>query len=247
MKSFFCLFKKELSASFLSPIGYIVIVFFWILTGGCFWWLLDNLARGDSLLMVSQWLFGGPVMSFFFPVIIPVITMRLFAEERKQGTLESLLTTQARPVEMVLAKFFASLVFYLVLWAPVLAYAHILNDLGPAGMLDGGMIMSGIIGLLLVGSSYVAVGLLMSSLASNQIVAAISSVAILYGSFFTGLYMAYISQSPVLKAFGQWLSTLVHMHDFARGIVDSRQIVLYLSLTVLFLFTAVKVIETKRP
>lgn len=247
MKSFFCLFKRELAATFLSPVAYVVIVFFWMLTGGSFWWLLDKLAQGESLLMVSQWLFGAPIMWFSMPVVIPIITMRLFAEERKLGTLESLLTTQVRPLEVVLAKFAATLVFYMVMWLPVLVYAQLLSGLGPEGLLDAGALRAGALGVALVGSVYISVGLLMSSLSANQIIASISSFAILSGAFFVGLYMAYSSQNPTVKLLGLWLSTLAHMLDFARGIVDSRQIVLYLSLTAFFLFATVKTVETKRP
>jgi len=215
--------------------------------GGSFGFLLWRLTTGESLLMVSQWLFGGPVLCFFLPVVIPIITMRLFAEERKLGTLESLLTTQVRPSEVVMAKFAATLVFYLVLWLPVLVYAYILNDLGPGGVPDAGALRAGVLGVLLVGAVYISVGLLMSSLSTNQIIASISSFAILCSAFSIGLYMAYMSQNPVVKVLGLWLSTLAHMLDFSRGIVDSRQIVLYLSLTAFFLFATVKMVETKRP
>ena len=196
--------------------------------------------------MVSQWMFGGPIMCFCLPAVIPIITMRLFAEERKLGTLETLLTTRVRSVEVVMAKYAATMVFYLVLWLPVLVYAHILHKLGPANVPDTGAMGAGALGVLLVGSLYISVGMLMSSLTSNQIVAVILSFTVLSGVFSAGLYMAYMAQSPSIRAVGMWFSTLAHMLDFSRGIVDSRPIVFYLSLTAYFLFATIMTIEKRR-
>jgi ABC-2 type transport system permease protein len=249
MSTFLSLFKKEVRTCFLSPIAFVVMFFFWILTGGNFILLLNQLANGDSLTMATQWMFGGPLISFSLPVIIPLITMRLFAEERKLGTLEALLTTSVKIHELVLAKFFGALVFYVVLWLPVFAYAHFQDTMNPSATLafpDLGALRAGAVGVLLVGSLYIAIGLLMSSLTSNQIVAAISGFAILFGAFLGGAYLAYTAPSASVRTVGQFFSSSAHMLDFSRGVVDSRIVVLYLSFTAWFLFVAVKAVETKR-
>jgi ABC-2 type transport system permease protein len=248
MSTFWCLLKREVRVCFLSPIAFVVMFFFWMLSGGNFCWLLLNLAHGEPLMMGSQMLFGG-VLSMSLPVIVPLITMRLFAEERKLGTLESLLTTSVRVPELVLAKFFGALVFYAVLWAPVLVYAGIQRHLSPSEGIpfpDAGALFAGALGIMLVGSLFVAVGVLMSSLTANQIVAAISGFAVLCGGFFVMMYLAFTAQDPLLKLLGQSFSTYAHLLEFARGTVDSRVVVLYLSYTVFFLFAAVKVVESKR-
>jgi ABC-2 type transport system permease protein len=248
MSTFLSLFKKEIRTCFLSPIAFVVLFFFWVLTGLNFWWLLVQLADGESLTMATQQTFGG-LISFSLLVVVPLVTMRLFAEERKLGTLESLLTTPLTAVELVAAKFAGSLVFYLVLWLPVVAYAAIQQYLGPeevAQFPDFGAMRSGLLGIVLVGGLYLSVGLLMSSLTSNQIVAAISGFALLSIFFFSTLFMAYTSANPSVRIVGQYLSPFTHLLDFSRGMVDSRTIVLYLSYTALFLFSAVKVIESKR-
>lgn len=248
MSTFFCLFKKEVRTCFLSPIAFVVLFFFWVLTGLNFWWLLVQLADGESLTIATQQTFGG-LISFSLLVVVPLITMRLFAEERKLGTLESLLTTPLTATNLVAAKFAGSLVFYAVLWFPVVAYAVVLQKLSPAEALqfpDFGALRAGFLGALLVGGMYIAMGLLMSSLTSNQIVAAISGFALLSIFFFSTLFMAYTAPNPAARIVGQYLSPYAHLLDFSRGMVDSQTVALYLSYTVWFLFAAVRVVEAKR-
>ncbi len=248
MSTFFSLFKKEVRTCFLSPIAFIVMFFFWVLTGLNFWWLLVQLADGESLTMATQQIFGG-LICFSLLVVVPLLTMRLFAEERKLGTLESLLTTPLTAAELVVAKFAGSLVFYMVLWLPVVAYTLIQQKLSPVEALqfpDFGALRSGLLGVALVGGLYIAIGLLMSSLTSNQIVAAISGFALLSILFFSTLFMAYTAPNPSTRLVGQYLSPYAHLLDFSRGMVDSHIIVLYLSYTAFFLFAAVKVVESKR-
>lgn len=249
MSTFLSLFKKEVRTCFLSPIAFVVMFFFWVLTGGNFVLLLYQMANGDSLTMAMQWMFGGPLICFSLPVIVPLITMRLFAEERKLGTLEALLTTPIKVPELVLAKFFGALVFYSVLWLPVFAYAHFQSGMNPSATLafpDVGALRAGAVGVMLVGALYIAVGLLMSSLTSNQIVAAIAGFAVLFVAFLAGAYLAYTAPSASVRTVGQFFSSSAHMLDFARGVVDSRIVVLYLSFTAWFLFVAVKAVEAKR-
>ena len=248
MRTFLSLFKKEVRSWFLSPIAFVVMFFFWVLTGLNFWWLLVQLADGESLTMATQQMFGG-LICFSLLVIVPLITMRLFAEERKLGTLESLLTTPLTAAELVAAKFAGSLVFYVVLWLPVVAYTIIQQKLSPVEALqfpDFGALRAGFLGVMLVGGLFIAIGLLMSSLTSNQIVAAISGFALLTILFFSTLFMAYTAPNPAVRILGQYLSPYAHLLDFSRGMVDSRTIVLYLTYTAWFLFAAVKVVESKR-
>lgn len=250
MTVFMSLLKRELRSCFLSPIAYVVMFFFWVLTGGNFVWLLGQLASGESLTTAAQLLFSGPLLTFAIPVVVPLITMRLFAEERKLGTLEALLTTPARVVELVLAKFVGALIFYMVLWLPVLAYVAIQGHLCTmeiAGFPDAGALRAGIFGVVLVGSLYIAVGLFMSSLTSNQIVAAIGGFALLFGSTLGLAILAYSAPNPSARILGQYFSSFAHMMDFSRGIVDSRIVIMYMGYVAWFLFAAVKTVEAKRP
>lgn len=249
MSVFFCLLKKELRTCFYSPIAYVVMFFFWALTGGNFIWLMGQLAEGESLTIAAQLMFSGPLLTFALPVVIPLITMRLFSEERKLGTLEGLLTTSVRIPDLVLAKFAGALVFYAVLWLPVMLYAYIQARLCPIDIVefpDMGAMLGGMLGVLLVGGLYIAVGLFMSSLTSNQIVAAIGSFALLFGASLTLAIMAYSAPTPAMRIIGQYYSSFAHMMDFARGIVDSRMVVMYVCNAAWFLFATIKVVESNR-
>jgi ABC-2 type transport system permease protein len=247
---FLSLFKKEVRSCFLSPVAYVVMFFFWVLTGGNFVWLLGQLAHGESLTVATQLMFSGPLLTFALPVVIPLITMRLFAEERKLGTLESLLTTSVKVHELVLAKFAGAMVFYIVLWLPIIIYSIIQNRLCPPEVImfpDAGALRAGALGVVVVGGLYIAVGLFMSSLCTNQIVAAIGGFAILFGTTLGLAILAYSAPNPSARIIGQYFSSFAHMLDFSRGIVDSRTLMLYLSYTVWFLFFSVKIVENKRP
>lgn len=247
MNEFQCLFKKELKSCFYSPIAFVVMFFFWALTGGNFFWLIMQLASGTQLTVATQMMFGGPLLTFALPVLVPLITMRLVAEERKQGTLESLLTTPLRLSHFVLAKFFSVLVYYVVLWLPVAGYAYMASQLpGVTGFPDHGALIAGALGVVLVGSLYISVGLLMSCLTSNQIVAAIGSFALLFGASLTLTLLAYNAQNPALRIIGQYYSSFKHMMDFSRGIVDSRMVMMYLCNCAWILFVSIKVVEAKR-
>lgn len=165
------------------------------------------------------------------------------------GTLEALLTTSVRVPELVLSKFVGALIFYIVLWLPALVYVFFQSRLAPAevaGFPDIGGLQAGALGVFLVGALYIAVGLFMSSLTSNQIVAAIGGFAILFGAFLGTMYMAYTAQNPSVRVVGQYYSSFAHMMDFARGIVDSRIVIMYLTHAAWFLFATVRIVESKR-
>ena len=247
MSGFWCLLKKELRTCFCSPVAFVVMFFFWVLTGGNFCWLLSQLAEGEPLTKATEWMFGGPLLSFALPVVVPLITMRLVAEERKQGTMEALLTTPIRVSQFVLAKFAGAMVFYFVLWLPVLVYGAMARSLpGVESFPDSGALAIGFLGVMLVGCLYVAVGLLMSCLTSNQIIAAIGSFAVLFGSTLSLTLLAYNSQNPVWHVVGEYYSSFKHMMDFSRGVVDSRMVLMYVCNSAWILFVSVKVLEAKR-
>ncbi|MBN2684032.1 MAG: ABC transporter permease [Pontiellaceae bacterium] len=247
MNEFFALFKKELRTCFLSPVTYIVMFFFWVLTGANFFWLLWQLIGGSPLSLAMQMMFGGPLLAIALPIVVPLITMRLVAEERKQGTFEALLTTPLQVPYFVLAKYFSALIYYMVLWLPAIAYSLMASKLpGVSGFPDGGALLAGAFGVMLVGSLYIAIGLLMSCMSSNQIVAAISSFAVLFGTALTLTLLAYNSQNSALRIIGQYYSSYKHMMDFSRGIVDSRMVLMYIFNSAWVLFVAIKVVEAKK-
>jgi ABC-2 type transport system permease protein len=247
MRAGYCLWKKELAGCFLSPIAYVMTFCFLMLTGLSFWWLANLLAFGESLTTARQWIFGSPVLWFSMPVLIPLLTMRLFAEEKRMGTMELLLTAPVSEVAVVLAKFFGALGFFIFMWMPTLLYVAVLRYLLPeSGLIDAGTVVSGYFGMLLIGAFFIAVGMLTSALTSNQVVAAVLSFALLCFVFFMTLFAAYGARGDEARAWGEMFCSYVHALDFSRGLLDSRPVVFYLTATGLLLFINVRVLEARR-
>jgi len=243
MRTFFVLWKRELSALFLSPIAYVMLMFFLLVTGCGFYWLVKEnleLTRAVQGLMVVIW--------FCMLIVLPILTMRTFAEERKSGTFETLLTAPVHESSVVLAKFAGVLTFFLIICTPTLLYLPIVRHLAPETvlLLDSGPILGGYLVIGLIASAFIALGLLASALTCNQIIAAISTFSIMSVIFFGGLFEPHLSKNPMVRDIGGYLSSALHLMEAARGIFDYRTIMLYLSLTFLFLFGTIKAVEARR-
>lgn len=211
---------KELRSYFNSPIAYIVAIAFLVFTAVWFFYLNQFFARGEATLRV--W-FGVVPTVFIF--LIPAITMRSWAEERKTGTLEVLMTLPFRESEVVLGKFAAALCLLFILMALTLPLPL---SLAPLGRFDAGQIVGEYLGVFLIGASGIAVGLLVSSLSTNQITAFIlSGLALL---FFTLINQVNtVVQLPRwLSSLANWISFGAHYDGFRKGLLDSRDLVYFL-------------------
>jgi ABC-2 type transport system permease protein len=227
---------KELKSYLGSPMAYIVTAVFLALSGSFFAAYLAETAYSDT--SIKGFLDAGQLLILLFAA---VLTMRLIAEERKLGTWELLLTAPARDLEIVLGKFAGSLAVLTAMLALTLYYPILLIVLGDP---DLGPIATSYLGLFLLGSAALAIGLFTSSVTSNQIVSAVLAGGILFALWFLGPAARY---AP--GAVGELLSYLSlshHFADFVRGIVDSRAVVYYLSVTALFLYLATRSVETDR-
>lgn len=243
MRSFLTLWKRELSALFLSPIAYVMLMFFLLVTGCGFYWLVkENLELNRSVqgLMVVIWA--------SMLIVIPILTMRAFSEERKSGTFETLMTAPVHDSTVVLSKFFGVLTFFILMCLPTLLYLWIVRWLAPetAQILDPGALLGGYLAVALIGSSFIALGILASALTANQIIAAIITFSIMCVLFFGGLFEPHLSKSPLVREIGGYLSSALHLMESARGVFDSRPLVFYFSLTVLFLFATVRSVGARR-
>jgi ABC-2 type transport system permease protein len=246
MRGFLTLWRKELAAYFFSPIAYVMMIFFLVVTGFSFWLLASVLAQGPSGATIMKELFSSIFFWIAMLIVVPVLTMRLFAEEKRSGTIETLMTAPVTDTEVVLAKYIGALSFFVVMWLPTALYAFILRAFSPlTAPVDLGPMLSGYVGAFLVGALYIAVGLFCSSLTSNQIVAAIVSFALICVAFFAG-FMAFLATTPLLREISAYGSSIAHMLDFSRGAVDSRPVVFYLTSTALALFATVKVLESRK-
>ncbi len=226
---------KELKSFFNSPVAYVILTLFlliagWFFTAGLF--LLNQAELRDLFSAVV------PLAYLFF---VPAITMRLIAEEKKSGTLELLVTLPVRDSEIILGKFFASLILLGTALFLTFAYPMTLAVLGDP---DGGAIMGGYFGLLLMGGSYLAIGVFTSGLTQNQIVAFITGFVLIF--LFFMLDKVVIFFPGAVASVLEYLSMTYHLDNIARGIIDTRDLVYFGSVITVFLFLAVRTLESRR-
>lgn len=248
MQPYLTLTRRELAGYFLSMTGYIIIAAAMFLLGFSFVVLMVNLQHQSTPMPVTEVFYITPFFWFLLLLSTPVITMRLFALEKFTGTFETLMTTPVTDLQVVLAKFSAGLLFYLIMWLPLLAclaiVRHFTHD--PAA-LNAGLVASTFLGILLLGCLFISLGCCASALTRSQVTAAMISLVFGGSLFLLSVLAEHLPvqvswQTQTLAA----LSFFEQMHDFARGIIDSRPIVLYLSLTFLFLFLTLRIVESRR-
>jgi gliding motility-associated transport system permease protein len=229
---------REVRSYFYSPIAYVVLVFLLLLTGFNFYYLELRYMNQRPLDVSVQEMFFNNVL-FWFPFILtfPLITMRLFSEEFKLGTIEPLMTAPVRDWQVVLSKFFGALTFYIILWIPSLSYFWIFKAVAhqPAANSPGAYCGSYLM-LLLLGMFYISIGCFASVLTKNQIIAAIVSFCAITLLFFLGLIQfVMLDMSASSRELLGYFSALEHMRTLSQGIFDTRPFVLYLSMTALML------------
>lgn len=246
MSAIFTIAKREIFSFFVSPIAYVVLTV-WLLFFGVVFYVLalvfaQQPGAGTNLLTAF---FGGTTL-FYLPLLVfaPVITMRLLAEERSSGTIEALLTAPVSEVSVVLGKYLAALIFWMVLWLPTLSYVWLVSR-SMDNAVDWGAIGSTYLGLFLVGMFYMGVGLFMSAAARNQIVAAMLTFLVLGGLFVIGL-VGYANVGDKWRAIFEYLGLWTQMAAFAKGIVDTRYVVYDLSVAVLSVLLSVRVLQADR-
>lgn len=239
MRNILAVCAKELYTYFVSPIAYFVCFVFTAISGFLFSILLITASRnGAPGAVVMETIFGNLAIILLF--FTPVLTMKLFAEERKSGTIELLLTSPITDGEVVLGKFLASWTLLFIMLALTLLFPFLVQRFGP---LDNGVLLSGYLGVLLIGSAFLALGLLMSSMCKNQLIAALTSFGILITLWVTGSLSA---RYGAMGKFLSYLSLLEHYHDFARGVILLKDVIYYVSFTGVCLFATFKSIESSK-
>jgi len=248
MRVLLTLMRRELASYFLSLTGYVIIAAATFLTGFSFVLILMQLRQEPSPMPVTELFYITP---FFWLVLLlasPVITMRAFALERATGTYETLMTAPVRDGTVVLAKFAAALLFYLVMWLPMLASVAVIQHYSNArGGLDTASIGSTYLAIMLIGGLFLSFGLFASALTKSQTVAAMISLALCTSMFLLSFLPNQLPDSATWAA--QLISCVAlfdQMHDFARGVVDTRPIVFFVSFTAFFLFLTLRVVESRR-
>jgi ABC-2 type transport system permease protein len=247
MRSFWPIYKRELFAFFVTPLAWVLITVFLLVQGMHFFLLVDHFA--SSGLEISdqtplQSFFGNTVLLYLVLfLLVPPMTMRLFAEERRSGTIEALMTAPVSSVSVVLAKYAAALTTYIAMWAPTVLYLVIL---GQTGELDVHVAASAYLGILLVGAGYLAIGLLMSAITKSQFLALVLSASIILSLFILGVGEFVTREGTLMHDVCAHVSVWAHMNDFASGVVDSRRLVFYGSLITVPLFATVRAVDAWR-
>jgi ABC-2 type transport system permease protein len=227
------IFKKEFTAYFVSPIAYIVISIFLLVTGWFFFttFFLYNQANLRSFFAL---------LPITFSFVVPAVTMRLFSEELNVGSYEILLTMPVTFLDVVVGKFLAAVVFVATMLIPTLAYPITVSFLG---QLDWGPVVAGYIGAVLLGASFSAIGLFASSLTRNQIIAFVIGMAICFGLTLIDKMLFFLPQS--LLSFFEYLGADFHFENFSIGVIDSRDILYFLSVSFVGLYGAYLALQEK--
>jgi ABC-2 type transport system permease protein len=256
VKNALAIAAREIRSYFVSPVAYVVLTGFLLLSG---WFFFNLLARFSYLLQIYGGMGRGGAelerlnlndfviapllqnLSVVLVILIPVITMRTFAEEKRLGTFELLLTSPLRVGEIVAGKFLGALAFVSLMLALTAIYPILLVVYGNPEM---GIILSGYLGLFLIAASFLSIGLLTSSLTENQIIAAVSCLV--------ALLLLYVinwpadTSTPTIGAVLHYLSVTEHFGEFVKGVVDSRAVIYFVSVIALALFLTHRSVESLR-
>ncbi len=239
------IFRKEINLFFSSLIGYIVIGVFLVILGLFMFVFPDTSLLSYGFASMDQ-LFSMAPSVFVF--LIPAITMRTFAEEQQSGTIELLVTRPIHELQIILGKYLAALALVLFAILPTILYYYTVYDLGaPRGNLDSGGIMGSYVGLVFLSAAFVAIGVFASSITTNQIVAFLLATALCFW-FYWGF--DYLSLLPIFVGRGddvvQMFGMLFHYDSLSRGVIDSRDVIYFLSIIGLFIMMTLISLERRK-
>ncbi len=258
MRNTLAVYVREVRSYFTSPIFYILACVFMVVVGNTFKDSFFEFATKTmqalrmaqnyrmsiplgSVNMVAQQMFS--YINFLFLLIVPLLTMRLYAEERKNGTMELLMTSPITTVQVLLGKFFSALTIYTVMLALTVSF-NIIMMIESGGKLDWGPILSSYLGSMLLGGAIISIGMFFSSLTENQIVAAATTLATIMGLWLLIQTSRFLD--PPFSDFVRFLSTSEHMESFTIGFIGMQHVIYFISMTVFGLFMTGITIESAR-
>jgi ABC-2 type transport system permease protein len=243
---FLAVYRREMLSLWVTPLAWVLLTVFLLLQGISFYTVVVHVATAASVSVDT-----GPLQTYFgesiflvisLMLLCPALTMRLFAEEKRSGTLETLLTAPVAPGAVVLGKYLAVLSTFLLMWLPTVLYVLIL--LG-TGTVDWWVVGASYLGVVGIGSGYLAIGTLMSAMTHSQLVAFLLTVFCQFGLFILGIGEYVFDPGPLLDLCSH-VSVFSQMGELARGIVDLRRLVFDLSLVMAPLFVTVRVVDSWR-
>ncbi|MBK7579632.1 MAG: ABC transporter permease subunit [Myxococcales bacterium] len=240
------IFRREMLSLWVTPLAWVLMVVFLLIQGLSFYSIVVHVSSMSAASIDS-----GPVQAYFgqsifllvsLLLVCPALTMRVFAEERRSGTIESLLTAPVTPAGVVFGKYLATLATYVALWAPTLLFILILRN---TGQVDWRVVGSSYIGVFGVGAGYLSVGILMSAMTRSQLTAFVLSMLVIFGLFILGIG-EYVFDPGPLRELSAHVSVLSQMDEMSKGIVDLRRLVFDATLVVLPLFVTIRVVDSWR-
>lgn len=235
LKTVYTLFKKELMSYFNSPIAYIFIAVFLVVGNWLFF-------KGFFIIGQASMRAYFGFLPWIFLFLSPAITMRLWAEEKRSGTIEFLLTLPVTDWQVVLAKFLGGLVFMTI---SLLLSFTLPITVASLGSLDWGPVIGGYLGAVLLGAAYLSLGLFISSLTKNQIIAFVLALVASFIAFIIGVDFVLIGVPKFLAPIMKFMGLGGHFYNIAKGVIDSKDIIYYLSFIFLFLWLNTRVIESR--
>lgn len=247
MSGFVGVYRREMLSLWVTPLAWVLLVVFLLLQGAIFYAIVVHFSSLADLAVET-----GPLEAYFgqesvfllmtLLLVCPALTMRAFAEERRSGTIETLLTAPVSPAGVVLGKYAAVLTTYAAMWAPTVLYVLVLRK---TGAVDYGSVLASYIGLLGVGASYLALGMLASAMSKSQLVALLLAIFVEFGLFVLGVG-EFVFGPGVLREVCAHVSMASQMEEMSRGIVDLRRLVFDGSVTVTSLFVTTRVVDSWR-
>lgn len=252
MRNLLAIAEREIRSYFASPIAYVVIGFFALLYGYFFYALLSffeqqsmqmGMGQPGQSMNINQMLIGPVLMNatVILLFVFPLITMRTYAEEKRSGTIELLLTSPLTDLQIILGKFIGAMLLYAAMLAVTLIHVGLLFLYGDP---EWKPIVTGYLGLLLMGGCFLSVGLLISSLTKNQIVAGMITFAVFLMLWVINWIGSFVG--PTAQAALAHLSITEHFDDFAKGIIDTKHLVYYASFMAFGLFLTMKSVDSER-
>ncbi len=246
MKSLWFVMRKDLLSLWVSPLAWVLLVVFLAIQGAVFYSIVLNAVASPDTASLD-----GPLATYFgqsslvllsLMLICPALTMRTFAEERRTGTIETLMTAPVSPLAIVLGKYLAVLLTYVALWLPTLAFPWLLRG---SGVVDWGVVASGYLGVVLLGAAYLSIGVLMSSLTRSQLVALLLTLSTLFALFLLGI-VRYLVPGGAFAEVAAHLSAMVQLEEMSRGVVDLRRLISSGTLIALPLYYTIKIVDAWR-
>ncbi|MCI0338322.1 MAG: ABC transporter permease subunit [Acidobacteria bacterium] len=258
MKGILAIYRREMSSYFVSPIAYIVIGFFLVVTGYFFSNILAILIERSFMAQMQAQRFGAPpemdvpsmVIRNFIGVIatvmlflIPMMTMGVYAEERKRGTMEMLMTSPISEIQIVIGKYLASLTLFILMLAPTLLYYLVMSRYSEPAM-PWRIVWAGYLGIFLLGALLIAIGSFISALTESQIIAGVVTFVIflLLWVIDLGARGASTTTGEIFK----YLSVLQHYDSFSQGVIDTSSIIFYVSLSIFGIFLTLRTLDSMR-